>query len=135
MILKRYGTAFHTVDLNFESKALNEIGFRRNRVRSVPVEELESDYRKVVEHEILAEAEGRVQDHTEQDLLDKLQARVEELVGELGEEEFLVFENEDGTDYPKTRQKTRNVVEEGENRLHFHYSVFPALRFGVYRKV
>jgi len=134
MILKRYGNSFQSVELNFDSKALNEIGFRRDRAHSLPVDELESGYEKVTEHELTAEAEGRVQDHTEQALLDKLTARIRELLEGLGEGEVLVFENEDGVDYPKTRQKLRNLVEDGENVLHFTYGVAPPLRFGVYRK-
>ena len=135
MILKRYGTSWHSVDLNFDSKALTEIGFRRNREHQIPVDEFESGYEKVSEHALEAEAEGDVQDHTEQALLDKLEAQVVELLDGLGEGEVLVFLNEDGVDYPKTRQKTKTVKGDGENRLHFTYTLEPALRFGVYRAV
>lgn len=133
MILKRYGNTWHSVDLNFDSKALNEIGFRRNREHAVPVDELDSEYERVEEHELEARAEGRVQDQTEQELLDKLEARIREILESLGEGEVLVFENQDGADYPKTRQKTRNVVEEGENVLHFTYTVAPPVKLSVRR--
>lgn len=133
MILKRYGTSWHSVDLNFDSKALNEIGFRRNRRTSVPADELESSWERIAGHELEARAEGRVQDHTEQDLLDDLEAQVEAILEGMEEGDVLVFENEDGADYPKTRQKTRNVIEEGQNLLHFTYTVAPPLRFAVYR--
>lgn len=134
MIFKRYGTTYQSVDPNFESKALNEIGFRRDRERSIPVEEFESQYEHVSTHELVAQAEGPVQDHTEQLLLDRLEARMLELEAGLDDDLVLVVENGDGHDYPKTRQEIRNVVEHGENKLHFTYTVAPALRMGVYRK-
>jgi hypothetical protein len=133
MILKRYGSSYHSVEPNFDSKALNEIGFRRDRVMSLAAEELEAAYERGEEHRLEAEADGRVQDATEQVLLDKLEAKLRTVLEELEEGEVLVFENDDGREYPKTRQKTRNVVEEGENVLHFTYTVAPPLRFAVYR--
>jgi len=30
MMLQRYGRSYQSMDLNFDSKALNEVGFRRN---------------------------------------------------------------------------------------------------------
>lgn len=134
MIFKQYGTSFQSVDLNFESKALNEIGFRRNHQESVPTEEVESGWKHVTTHELSTTAEGSVQDHTEQVLLDRLEAEIQKLLDGLGEEEVLVVENESGADYPKTRQETKNVVVEGENRLHFSYSMAPPLRVAVYRR-
>lgn len=132
MIVKRYGTTFQSVELNFESKALNEIGFRRDRRRSWSAEEFEEAHERVSTQELTAEAQGRVQDHTEQALLDDLEGQVRDLIADLDESEVLVFENGD-SDYPKTRQKTRNLVEGGENVLHFTYTVSPPLRFAVYR--
>jgi len=134
MIFKRYGTTYHSVDPNFDSKALNEIGFRRDQEKSIPVAELESGWERVAGHELAADAEGPVQDHTEQLLLDRVEAKLLELEAGLAETEILVFENGEGTDYPKTRQEIRNVVEAGESRLHFTYTVSPSLRIGVYRQ-
>jgi len=133
MILKRYGTSYHSVELNFDSKALNEIGFRRDRETQIPVEAFEEGWTLESTHELTAEAEGRVQDATEADLLDKLEYQIRALLDDLESGQALVFENTDGQDYPKTRQSTQNVVVEGENKLHFTYTVAPALRFGVYR--
>jgi hypothetical protein len=45
-----------------------------------------------------------------------------------------VVENDQGHDWPKTKQKTTNVIVEGENRLHFNYSVAPPLRISVRRR-
>lgn len=134
MIFKRYGTSFQSVDPNFESAALNEIGFRRDQERRLSAEEFEAEYEHLVTHELTAEAEGSVQDHTEQLLLDRLEARMLELEAEVDPDCVLVVENGDGPDYPKTRQQTKNVIVEGENRLHFSYTVAPALRMGVYRR-
>ncbi len=85
-------------------------------------------------HELVAEADGNVQDETEQVLLDRLAAQIDELLTGLGEGDVLVVENEQGHDWPKTRQKTSNVIVDGENRLHFHYTVAPPLRISVRRR-
>jgi hypothetical protein len=82
----------------------------------------------------VAEAEGDVQDHTEQALLDDLASQLRAVEAGLGASEVLVVENEQGNDWPKTKQRTTNVIVEGENRLRFHYVVGPALRVTVRRK-
>jgi hypothetical protein len=134
MIFRRYGTAYQSVDLNFDSLALNEIAFRRNREESIPADDFDSSHPILATHEIVDEAEGDVQDQTESVLLKRLEARIEELRASLGEGEILVVENDQGHDWPKTKQKTTNVIVEGENRLHFHYGVAPALRVSVRRR-
>lgn len=133
MIFKRYGTTYQSVDPHFDSKALSEVGFRRNQQESFPAEELESRYQPGEVHELLAEADGDVQDETEQDLLDQLLERLEALGADLGPGGILVVENEGGHDHPKTQQKISNVVVAGENRLRFHYTIAPALRVRIYR--
>ena len=47
---------------------------------------------------------------------------------------MLVVESREGADYPKTRDKKKNVVVDGENRLYFYWRIEPALRLGVYKK-
>ena len=133
MILRRYGTTFQSVDVSFDSLALNEVTFRRNRETSIPAEEVDSAFEIASTHELVAEAEGDVQDATEQLLLDRLEAQIAELLDGLGHGEVLVVENEQGHDWPKTRQKTSNVVVDGENRLHFVYTLAPPLRISVRR--
>jgi hypothetical protein len=133
MIFRRYGTAYQSVDLNFDSRALNEIAFRRNREESIPVDECDA-LETLATHEVVAEAEGDVQDHTEDLLLQRLEAQIEELHGKLGPDEILVVENDQGHDWPKTKQGTSNVIVEGENRLRFHYSVVPPVRVTVRRR-
>jgi hypothetical protein len=42
-------------------------------------------------------------------------------------------DNEQGHDYPKPRQVTKNVIEAGENRLFFEYTMAPPLRLSIRR--
>ena len=80
MILRKYGTSMQSVELNFDSRALTEIGFRRDHAHSISVEDFETGYERVGLHELLAEEEGWVQDETEQRLLDQLEAGIQELI-------------------------------------------------------
>jgi len=82
MILRRYGSSYQSVDLNFDSKALNEVGFRRNHEHSTPVDEFDGSYVLDATHELQAEAQGDVQDHTEQELLNLLREQIEALLGD-----------------------------------------------------
>ena len=134
MIFRRYGTSYQSVDLNFDSLALNEIAFRRNREESVATDVFEDTFERLATHELVAESEGNVQDHTEQVLLEKLEAQILDLLAGLGESEVLVVENEQGHDWPRTKQRTSNVIVEGENRLHFHYTIAPPIRVSVRRR-
>jgi hypothetical protein len=132
MIFRRYGTTYQSVDMDFDAKAINDIGFRRNRERSEPVDDFEGAHDAIETVELTAEAEGPVQYETKQVLLDRLKERLEAVAGRLPDGGALVVENESGHDYPKTRQATKNVVEEGENRLHFAYTMSPPLRVTLY---
>ena len=133
MIFRRYGNAYQSVEIAFDSKALNEIGFRRDRVESIPAEELDG-FEKKTTHELVAEAEGSVQDETEALMLERLAEQIHVIDRNLGPDEILVIENDQGNDWPKTRQVTKNVIVGGENRLHFSYSVAPPLRATVWRR-
>lgn len=133
MIFKRYGTSYQSVETNFDSKALNEVSFRRDREASFAADELATRYEPQGVHELVAEAEGDVQDATEALLLERLQGQLEEIVSGLEPGWIAVVENEQGHDYPKTRQKITNVVVEGENRMRFHYTVAPPLRVSLHR--
>jgi len=134
MILRQYGNTVQSVEVDFNSKALTEIGFRRDRQHSMTTVEFESDYEQVGVHELSAEAEGDVQDEVEQVMLSDLEGRLREILDGLGEHEVAFVESEQGKDWPKTRTQTKTVVVEGENRLYFYSSVAPELRIGVYRK-
>jgi hypothetical protein len=133
MIFRRYGNAYCSVELNFDSKALNEIGFRRDKAESIPVEELET-FEKKASHELVAEAEGSVQDETEQVLLQRLAEQLLAIDRRLGPDEVLVVDNDQGNDWPKTKQQTKNIIVGGENKLHFTYTMGPPLRATVWRR-
>ena len=134
MLLRRYGSTVQSVETNFDARALNEVGFRRDQQWSLPWEEFVSSHTRISGHEITAEAEGWVQDEAEQKLLEVLLARLDALRSQLGADEVLMVESEQGNDYPKTRDEKKNLVVEGENKLYFTWRVDPPLRVGVYRK-
>ena len=130
MILRRYGTSLQGVDLSFYSKALTEIGFRRNKEHSKPADEFMVDWERVRGHELAGQAEGRVQNEVEQRLLKDMESELRRIRDGPGPDEVLLIDSEQGTDYPKTR----TVVVDGENRLRFTNTVRPLLRVVVYRK-
>ena len=130
----RYGANYQSVSFEFEAKALNEIGFLRDRESSFAVDELGDRYELIETVELIAEAEGDVQSETEQLLLDLLQEKAQAIVDSLSDGGMVIVENErGGQDQPKPRQTISNVVVAGENRLHFTYHVDPPLRLGSYR--
>lgn len=132
MILRRYGKNVQSVEPNFDSKALNEIGFRRDHEVSFEADGFFESHTRVSEHALSAEAEGDVQDAVESVMLDDLLAQLSSLHEGLAEGQVLLIESEKGNDYPKTKTRQKNVVVEGENRLYFYSSIDPALRVGVY---
>jgi len=133
MILRLYGETLQSVAIHFDSKAFNEVGFRRDRQHSIPLDEFESDWEKVTEHEISAREEGTVQDHTQQRLLDTMEAELRGLLDGLSDGEVLRIENGE-TEWPKTRDTQKKIVEDGDNRLHFQAWVDPALRVAIWRR-
>ena len=133
MLLRTYGSKLQSVELNFDSKALNEIGFRRDHQAAFDREEFLASHTLVSEHPLTADAEGLVHDEVEQEVLARLQAAVEGVLSSREAGDVVLVESEQGVDYPKTRQAQKNVVIEGENRLHFKVHVDPPLRLGVYR--
>jgi len=133
MIFRRYGTSYESVDIDFDATAFTEIGFRKNRERAVPVEDFRAAYATAETVELVAEAEGLVQQEVEQLMLDRLRAQLEEMRARLSDGEVLVIENDRGRDQAKTRQSSRKVLEDGEYRLHFESTVDPGLRVSVRR--
>lgn len=133
MIFRRYGDSVHSVAVDFDSKALTEIRFRRDHEVSYPPEAVAS-WQRVRGHELEGSAEGWVQHEVEQELLADLEARLRRIESELGADELLVVESEPGTDYPKTQTRQKTVAADGENRLRFTSTLRPPLRLGVYRK-
>ncbi len=133
MILRRYGTNIQSVETHFDSKALTEIGFRRDRAFSSPADDFLARHERISEHLLEAESEGDVQDEVESVMLQRLLDMLLKLDAELSDDEFVVVESEQGQDYPKTRSRQKNVVVDGENRLYFYSSVSPPLKVAVFR--
>ena len=96
-------------------------------------EEFLAGHTRISGHDLTAEAEGDVHDEVETEVLRRLEAAVREIQAGLAEGDVILVESEQGGTYPKTRQVTRTVVREGENRLHFRVHVDPPLKLGVYR--
>ena len=133
-IFRLYGSSYQSVSLEFEAKALNEVGFRRDHGAAFPADELGERYELIETLHLAAEAEGAVQSETEQLLLDRLRDEAHAALARLPEGGMAIVENErGGRDQPKPHQKISNVVERGENKLHFHYSIDPPLRLALYR--
>ncbi len=133
MILRRYGTTIRSVETNFDSKALTEIGFRRDHTFSAPADDFLAGHERVSGHLLAAESEGDVQDEVESAMLQQLLDQLLKIEDDLAEGELVVVESEQGQDYPKTRTRQKNVVVDGENRLYFHSSVSPPLKVAVFR--
>ena len=134
MIFKRYGAKLQSVRPNFDAHAMTEIGFVKDNEQVHTAEEFETAYERTEVRELRASAEGHVQSLAEHAVLHSLEEQVLDLEHSLGGHSVLVVENEQGRDMPKTRHTQRVLVEEGENRLHFDFSVDPPLRLGLYRR-
>jgi hypothetical protein len=134
MIVRRYGTTVQSVDPNFDSRAMNEIGFQKNGAWSKSWEEFQSEYQRTGGRELTCKAEGNVQHEVEDRALCDLRDQLKELDQTLGSGEVLLIESEAGKDYPKTREKQRTTVVGAENRLHFERTIDPPLRVGVYKE-
>ncbi len=134
MLYRKYGNSLHTVVPHFDHRALSEISYRRDRVASLPLTELEEAYEKVREAKIEGKTEGPVQSEAEAALTKQLESQVQSLLDGLQDDELLVVENVQGVDYPKLRDRKEGIIVEGENRLYFHWSVDPPIRLGLYRR-
>src|SRR5688572_22890690 len=132
MILRKYGTTVHSVEPNFDSRAMNEIGFQKNGKLSLSTEEFQQKYSRRTVHELTASADGLVQHEAEDKVLASLREQLQKLEAGLEEGNVLFVESEQGKDYPKTREKQRTIVVGNENKLHFERTIDPPLRIGVY---
>lgn len=135
MLVRRYGKVIQSVVPNFDSRAMNEIGFLRTTDLVLEAEDFEREYERVGEESLVATAEGDVKVEVEQAVLDDLLEQIDELRAGLSDGMLLLVESQPGRDYPKMRDKTTVQVVGGlENRLHFTWTVDPPLRLGVYRR-
>lgn len=133
MLFRRYGNRLHSVQPDFDARALTEITFRRDRKVSHGAEDFEAGFEKIDELSLVAESEGRVQTEAEDQVLERLESKIQETLEGLGPDEVLLVENEQGVDYPKLRDRKQGIIVDGENRLHFQWWVDPPLRLGRYR--
>jgi hypothetical protein len=134
VIVKRYGSKVHSVTSNFDARAMNEIGFRRDNEWSEDSDEFFDAYEKLETHDLTAAAEGEIQGDAEEKLLESLLAQLDAVAKTVGDDAVLMVESEQGVDYPKTRHTQTNQVVGNENRLYFRFTVEPPLRVAVYRK-
>ena len=74
MMLRRYGTSVQSVDLNFNSKALTEIGFRKNKKYSEPADAFMVGWERLSGCDLGGRAEGSVQNEAEQRLLENMES-------------------------------------------------------------
>ena len=133
MIFRKYGKSYHEVVPNFDSRAMNEVGFQKTGADPVEAGEFEAKYERVEGHELTAQSAGAVQDIVEKETLEQLRNQLVELEKDAGDGAVLVIESEQGKDYPKTREKTTKQVVGNENKLHFERTIEPPLRVAVYR--
>lgn len=133
MILRRYGTRYHSVEVAFNPSALTEIGFRRDHRFSISLDELVDSYDELRIDELVVETDGEVQSEVENALLAQLQEALMERLAAIGPDEILVVMNE-RDDWPKTRERRETVLGDLENRPHFHWWVEPPLRVRTYRR-
>ncbi|MDH3224215.1 MAG: hypothetical protein OEO23_10910 [Gemmatimonadota bacterium] len=133
MILKQYGSSYQSVEPNFNSAAMTEVGFRRDREFSVSLEDFEAGYEPISESDLAAQASGSVQSEVENEVLANLEAALMAAAQGLDSDQVLVVLN-GRDDQPKTRERRQSVVVDGENRYHFHWSVDPPLRVAVFRQ-
>jgi hypothetical protein len=134
MLLRRYGANVQSVEPNFEARALNEIAFRRDQQHSFAAADFDAEWQRVGDVTESGEAQGSSHNDVEQGLLDDLAARIKAHVAALEPGEALLIENDPGIDWPKSRQLQKNVIVDGENRLHFIVSIDPSVRLGRYRR-
>lgn len=133
MILRRYGTKYHSVASNFNPAAMTEIGFQRDRAFAISAADFDAEYEHVETLELTAKADGEVQGETERTLLQCLDEALANAVSGLPEDQVLVIAS-GRDDWPKTRERREIVLDGLDNRFHFHYWVEPALDLAVFRR-
>lgn len=132
MIFRKYGSSVHSVEPNFDARAMNEVGFTKNGATELSWGDFEQKFERAEGHELTAQAEGGVQTEAEQSALQSLQEQLSRIESGLAEGSVLLIESELGKDYPKMREKVSNLVVGNENRLYFNRTIEPPLRVGVY---
>jgi hypothetical protein len=133
MLLRRQGSRIEGVTPHFDARALTEIAFRPDGSFREDAGSFDARMEKLSEHAVDATTHGSVQAEAEEALLEELRAGLDARLDALAPGEVLVIESAPGVDWPKTRERRKDVIVDGENRFHFHWWVEPPLRLGVYR--
>jgi hypothetical protein len=133
MILRRYGKNYVSVTPNFDSRAMTEIGFRRNSELIVEADEFGDRYEFIESRELKPTKTGGVQGEVEEALLKELGDELGALASSLAGGQVVVIENEQGVDHPKTRGRQVSDASRADTRIAFEYTVDPPLRIGIYR--
>jgi hypothetical protein len=133
MIVRRYGRNMESVRPNFDPLAMTELGFRRDREWSMPADDFADSHVRESLHELVADAEGDVQIDVETRVVRDIESQLLHLEEQAPPGHLLVIENEQGVDQAKTGGRQSSVLVGGENRLHFHWTVDPPLKVGIYR--
>ena len=129
MIIRRYGTRFHSVSLDFDPAAMTEVGFRRDGAQEWDAEEFLAEYEMLRVEDLMAEGTDVVQEAAERIMLDNLREMVNQLVDGLEEGQFLSVESRTGVDYPRTRY---DRPTKGDRE--FTYTLDKPLRVGIWAK-
>lgn len=129
MIIRRYGSRFHSVSIDFDPAAMTEVGFRRNGDQDWDAEEFMAEHELVREEEIIAEFSHVVQERAERGMLEALEEMLTAIHDSLEAEEFLSIESKAGVDHPRTRYHRPTTGEKA-----FTYTLDKPLRLGVWGK-
>jgi len=129
MIIRRYGTRFHSVAMDFDPAAMTEVGFRRDGEQDWVAEEFLAAYELTREVEIMAESSDPIQEAAERVMLENLARKVKDQEADLEEGQLLSVESKTGVDYPRTRYD-RPTTGDRE----FTYTLDKPLRMGIWAK-
>jgi len=129
MIIRRYGSRFHSVALDFDPAAMTEVGFRRDGEQEWDADEFMSGHQMIREEEVLAEATDAVQEAAERIMLDVLKEKFNAIHDGLAGGQLLSIESKMGVDHPRTRYD-RTTTGDRE----FTYTLDRPLRLGIWEE-
>jgi hypothetical protein len=129
MIIRRYGSRFHSVSLAFDPAAMTEVGFRRDNEKQWDVAEFEAQYELLREEEIIADGTSAVQAEAEKKLLVALKERFDAVSATVEEGQLLSVQSKSGVDYPRTRYDRSTKGEQD-----FTYTMDRPLKLGIWAK-
>ena len=129
MIIRRYGSRFHSVSLDFDPAAMTEVGFRRDGKQEWDAEEFLAGHQMVREEEVITRSTNAVQEAAERTMLEALEEKVLAIHDSLIDGQFLSVESKTGVDHPRTRyDRTTTGARE------FTYTLDRPLRLGIWEQ-